>query len=207
MEREPRRRAYLKGALSPLSGLKQGVVSMRVCTRPHVRARVLGWSSSGRTRCVIYAEPAPSCAASALAAPQAQWVHTGHHFSWRERLRGGGGPSRRTLRASGCGVRPSGRPSVMWIIHTPSARGFCRNVQKAALCVAWRMGTGHWPCPGRLTVTVTSALAPAQPLVFEQTPGDGEGQRSLACCIQPMRSHRVGHDLETERQQQHLGLS
>ena len=38
MEREPRRRAYLKGALSPLAGLKQGVVSMHVCTRPRVRA-------------------------------------------------------------------------------------------------------------------------------------------------------------------------
>ena len=28
---------------------------------------------------------------------------------------------------------------------------------------------------------------------FEQTPGDGEGQGSLACCS-PMRSQRAGHD-------------
>ena len=34
---------------------------------------------------------------------------------------------------------------------------------------------------------------------FEQTPGDGEGQRNLACYCP--RSHRVGHDLATEKQQ------
>ena len=28
----------------------------------------------------------------------------------------------------------------------------------------------------------------------EQTPGDGEGQRSLACCMQSMGSQRGGHD-------------
>ena len=28
---------------------------------------------------------------------------------------------------------------------------------------------------------------------FEQTPGDGEGQGSLACCS-PMRSQTAGHD-------------
>ena len=31
---------------------------------------------------------------------------------------------------------------------------------------------------------------------FEQTPGDGEGQGSLACCSP--RGHQVGHDLEAE---------
>ena len=31
---------------------------------------------------------------------------------------------------------------------------------------------------------------------FEQIPGDGEGQGSLACCIS--RVQRVGHDLVTE---------
>ena len=35
---------------------------------------------------------------------------------------------------------------------------------------------------------------------FEQTPGDSEGQGSLACCMQSMRSHRVGHDLVPEQQ-------
>ena len=29
---------------------------------------------------------------------------------------------------------------------------------------------------------------------FEETPGDGEGQGSLACCSQSMGSQRVGHD-------------
>ena len=29
---------------------------------------------------------------------------------------------------------------------------------------------------------------------FEQALGDGEGQGSLACCMQPMGSHRVGHE-------------
>ena len=33
-------------------------------------------------------------------------------------------------------------------------------------------------------------------------PGDGEGQRDLVCCSS--RSHRVGHDLTTEQQQQYL---
>ena len=35
---------------------------------------------------------------------------------------------------------------------------------------------------------------------FEQAPGDGEGQGSLACCS-PWGSQRVGHDLATEEQQ------
>ena len=34
---------------------------------------------------------------------------------------------------------------------------------------------------------------------FEQTPGDGEGQGILECC---MRSQRVGHDWPTEQKQQ-----
>ena len=33
---------------------------------------------------------------------------------------------------------------------------------------------------------------------FEQAPGDGGGQKSLACCS-PW-GHRVGHDLATEQQ-------
>ena len=36
---------------------------------------------------------------------------------------------------------------------------------------------------------------------LEQIPGYGEGQGSLACCIQSMRSRRVGHNLATEQQQ------
>ena len=39
----------------------------------------------------------------------------------------------------------------------------------------------------------------------EQTPGDGEGQGSLACCS-PW-SDRVIHDLATEQQQQKPDLS
>ena len=39
---------------------------------------------------------------------------------------------------------------------------------------------------------------------FVQAPGDSEGQGSLACCSP--RSHRVGHDLVTEQQQQMLIL-
>ena len=35
---------------------------------------------------------------------------------------------------------------------------------------------------------------------FEQTPGNSEGQRSLACCS-PW-GHRVGQDLATEQEQQ-----
>ena len=35
----------------------------------------------------------------------------------------------------------------------------------------------------------------------EQTLGESEGQRSLACCS-PWGSQRVGHDLVTEQQQQ-----
>ena len=35
---------------------------------------------------------------------------------------------------------------------------------------------------------------------FGQTPGDGEGQGSLACCI-PWGLKRVGCDLATEQQQ------
>ena len=34
---------------------------------------------------------------------------------------------------------------------------------------------------------------------FEQTPGDGEGQRSLAV-MQSMGSQRTGHNLATEQQ-------
>ena len=34
---------------------------------------------------------------------------------------------------------------------------------------------------------------------FEQTPGDSEGQESLACCSS--ESQRVGHNLATEQQQ------
>ena len=34
---------------------------------------------------------------------------------------------------------------------------------------------------------------------FEQAPADSEGQRSLACC-NPW-SHKVGHNLATEKQQ------
>ena len=34
---------------------------------------------------------------------------------------------------------------------------------------------------------------------FEQDPGDGEGQGSLACCMQSMGSQRAGHDLVTEQ--------
>ena len=37
---------------------------------------------------------------------------------------------------------------------------------------------------------------------FEQTQGDSEGQGSLVCC-----SHRFGHDLVTEQQQQSIILS
>ena len=37
---------------------------------------------------------------------------------------------------------------------------------------------------------------------FAQTPGDGEGQGSLACCSS--WGHRVGHDLATEQPQQPL---
>ena len=33
---------------------------------------------------------------------------------------------------------------------------------------------------------------------FEQAPGDGEGQGSLACCMQSMGLQRVRHDLATE---------
>ena len=29
---------------------------------------------------------------------------------------------------------------------------------------------------------------------FEQTPGDGEGQGSLVCCMQSMGSQRAGHN-------------
>ena len=32
----------------------------------------------------------------------------------------------------------------------------------------------------------------------DETPGDSEGQGSLASCMQFMRSHRVGQDLATE---------
>ena len=33
----------------------------------------------------------------------------------------------------------------------------------------------------------------------EQTPGDGEGQGSLACCMHSMGSQRVGHDIAIEK--------
>ena len=36
---------------------------------------------------------------------------------------------------------------------------------------------------------------------FKQAPGDGEGQGSLACCMQSMGSQRVKHDWATEQQQ------
>ena len=41
---------------------------------------------------------------------------------------------------------------------------------------------------------------------FKHTPGDGEGQVSLACCMQSMGSQSVRHDLATE-QQQHRNLA
>ena len=34
---------------------------------------------------------------------------------------------------------------------------------------------------------------------FKHTPGDGEGQVSLACCMQSMGSQSVRHDLATEQ--------
>ena len=34
---------------------------------------------------------------------------------------------------------------------------------------------------------------------FEQTPGDGDGQGSLASCRASMGLQRVGHDLVTEQ--------
>ena len=41
---------------------------------------------------------------------------------------------------------------------------------------------------------------------FEQTPGDSEGQGSLACCS-PWGHKQVGHDLATEQQhRQHIYL-
>ena len=42
---------------------------------------------------------------------------------------------------------------------------------------------------------------PINGLEFEQTPGDSEGQGSLACCS--LRGHKglVGHNLVTEQQQ------
>ena len=36
----------------------------------------------------------------------------------------------------------------------------------------------------------------------EQTPGDSEGQGSLACCMQSMGLQRVGLDLAPEQKQQ-----
>ena len=36
---------------------------------------------------------------------------------------------------------------------------------------------------------------------FEQAPGDGEGQGSLACCSPWVRHYRVGHYWVTEQQQ------
>ena len=39
---------------------------------------------------------------------------------------------------------------------------------------------------------------------FEQAPGDGEGQGSLACCSP--RSHKVGDNLATEQQQKISGF-
>ena len=36
---------------------------------------------------------------------------------------------------------------------------------------------------------------------FKQAPGDGEGQESLACCMQSTGSQRVKHDWATEQQQ------
>ena len=37
---------------------------------------------------------------------------------------------------------------------------------------------------------------------FEQAPGDGKGQGSLACCMQSVELQKVRHDLATEQQQQ-----
>ena len=37
---------------------------------------------------------------------------------------------------------------------------------------------------------------------FEQTPGDREGQGSLACCV---RLQRIGDELTTEQQQFYIG--
>ena len=39
---------------------------------------------------------------------------------------------------------------------------------------------------------------------FEQAPEDGDGQGSLACCSQSMRSQRVGHSWVTDQQQPSL---
>ena len=39
---------------------------------------------------------------------------------------------------------------------------------------------------------------PLNGYAFEQAPGDGKGQGSLACCMQSMGSQRVGHDSATE---------
>ena len=38
---------------------------------------------------------------------------------------------------------------------------------------------------------------------FEQTLGDGKGQRAW-CAVQSMGLQRVGHDLVTEQQQMHI---
>ena len=101
--------------------------------------------------------------------------------------------------------------TLMWIIHTPSACSLCRNVRKAAFGTLTLCGLedGHWTRVLSCASHCHShfSFGPAQPLKFKQTLGDGEGQRSLACCIQPIGSRRVGHDLETERQQHPLGLS
>ena len=35
---------------------------------------------------------------------------------------------------------------------------------------------------------------------FEQTLRDSEGQGSLVCCMQPMGSQRVGHNVSTKQQ-------
>ena len=41
---------------------------------------------------------------------------------------------------------------------------------------------------------------------FEQTLGHSEGQESLMCCMQSMRSQRVRHNLATEQQEHKKGI-
>ena len=51
-----------------------------------------------------------------------------------------------------------------------------------------------------LTDLHRNAVVRLSVLRLEQTPGDREGQRSLACVL-PFVGHRVRHDAVTERQQ------
>ena len=41
---------------------------------------------------------------------------------------------------------------------------------------------------------------------FEQALADGEGQGSLACCMQSMGSQRIRHDLAPEQQEQDINI-